>query len=182
MKVAGCSVLKALFVGCLLLSGGLKHAKAATTNDTPKEISTITIRGEAQFWQRTCEPGGVCSMPTAISPRLPVLDSLSRPRRGSEVSFVTIELGDPASAQKVDDSGLRAKLQVFWHLDAGSPGGSYLAMQTRLQKVDALPLGECSQYVEEKETVFPVGFCSAYQTSDGKLMQYGISYYKFFLP
>ena len=130
------------------------------------------VNGVLQFWQRSCRADGSCNLPVAIGTGVSVAGELSRSAQTNGVGFYEVTRRATAAPM------LTIHLQAIWRHDQAS-GLSYIALQSRLtgELGDSMvPLAECSQFVEPRDQVFPVGFCAAYYEQDGELMQYGVTF------
>ncbi len=130
-------------------------------------VATIAVTGSVQFWDRHCEAGARCGLPSALSEKMPVAGSVREPEGPGKLSLYRVPL--TSGERSVD-------FQVFW---VAPPDGSapYLVTQARLTEAGRL-VSECTQYADEKPVYFPVGMCSGFVPDAGGTRQIGVTFYK----
>jgi hypothetical protein len=129
-------------------------------------ITSIAIIGSVQFWQRDCSASYECGLPVATSERITISDNIDPPEPGSRLAVRTV---------KFAENDFAGNLSVYWKQD---DQGSYLAGQSLLTH-GTMRVAECSHYASDKvERFIPVGFCAGYVHADGKITQYGMTFYK----
>ncbi len=130
-------------------------------------FATIAVTGSVQFWDRRCDDGGRCGLPSALSERMPVAGTVTEPEGPGKLGLFHVPLN--SGERSVD-------FQVFW---VAPPDGShpYLVTQARLTEGGRI-ITECTQYADEKAVYFPVGMCSGFVPDNDGTRQIGVTFYK----
>lgn len=130
--------------------------------------ATVAVTGSVQFWERTCDAGGTCGLPTAATDRMFINGEVHEPAAPGRLESFDVTLATPSHA---------IEFHVFW---VAPPDGTkpYLVSQARIKEGERF-VTECTQYHDaDREVFFPVGMCSGYEPHGEGARQVGVTFYK----